>query len=55
MATHGYQAVKFGWGPYGRASLREDRDQVHAAREVLLPDAPGLGVAPNLEIIHRYH
>ncbi len=33
MATHGYQAVKFGWGPYGRASVREDRDQV------LLPDA----------------
>ena len=55
VATHGYQAVKFGWGPYGRASVREDRDQVHAAREVLLPDAPGLGVAPNLEITHRYH
>ena len=49
MATHGYQAVKFGWGPYGRASVREDRDQV------LLPDAPGLGVAPNMEIIRRYH
>ena len=39
MATHGYQAVKFGWGPYGRASVREDRDQVHAAREGLGPDA----------------
>ena len=49
MATHGYQEVKFGWGPYGRASVREDRDQV------LLPDAPGSRVAPNLEIIHRYH
>ena len=30
MATHGYQAVKFGWGPYGRASVMEDRDQVHS-------------------------
>ena len=39
MATHGYQAVKFGWGPYGRASVREDRDQVHAARQGLGPDA----------------
>jgi len=28
-----YRAVKFGWGPFGRGSVREDRDQLHAARE----------------------
>lgn len=41
----GYQAVKFGWGPYGRGSVQDDADQVAAAREglgddgVLLVDA----------------
>lgn len=41
----GFQAVKFGWGPYGRGSAETDRDHVMAAREglgndgVLLVDA----------------
>jgi len=28
-----YRAAKFGWGPYGRGSVEEDRDHVMAARE----------------------
>jgi L-alanine-DL-glutamate epimerase-like enolase superfamily enzyme len=35
----GYQAAKFGWGPYGRGTVQEDADQVHAAREGLGHDA----------------
>jgi len=35
--SQNYQAVKFGWGPFGRGSVENDRDQLHAARE-------GLGV-----------
>ncbi len=41
----GYVAAKFGWGPYGRGTVEQDADQVHAAREglgddgVLLVDA----------------
>ena len=31
----GFQAVKFGWGPFGRLGLQEDVDQVAAAREGL--------------------
>lgn len=34
----GYTAVKFGWGPYGRGSVKEDDDQVQAAREGLGED-----------------
>src|SRR5688572_10485383 len=34
----GYRAVKFGWGPYGRGSVQQDRDQVAAAREGLGKD-----------------
>ncbi len=34
----GYRAVKFGWGPYGRGSVEDDADQVHAAREGLGAD-----------------
>ena len=34
----GYSAVKCGWGPFGRGSLEEDRDQLAAAREGLGPD-----------------
>ncbi len=37
--SQNYQAVKFGWGPFGRGSVEEDRDQVHAAREGLGKDA----------------
>ncbi|HRF49720.1 MAG TPA: mandelate racemase/muconate lactonizing enzyme family protein [Anaerolineales bacterium] len=34
----GYRAVKLGWGPFGHQTLREDVDQVEAAREGLGPD-----------------
>ncbi|MCA9862516.1 MAG: hypothetical protein KC432_05835 [Thermomicrobiales bacterium] len=34
----GYLAAKFGWGPYGKGSVADDRDQVEAAREGLGPD-----------------
>ncbi len=34
----GYRAAKFGWGPYGRASVTQDAAQVAAAREGLGPD-----------------
>ncbi len=35
VARAGYQAAKFGWGPYGRGTVQQDADQVHAAREGL--------------------
>lgn len=41
----GFRAVKFGWGPIGRGTLKDDVDQFHAAREglgdegILLVDA----------------
>jgi L-alanine-DL-glutamate epimerase-like enolase superfamily enzyme len=34
----GYRAVKCGWGPFGRGSLKDDRDHLHAAREGIGPD-----------------
>ena len=34
----GFRAVKFGWGPIGRATVQADADQFHAAREGLGPD-----------------
>jgi L-alanine-DL-glutamate epimerase-like enolase superfamily enzyme len=34
----GFRAVKFGWGPIGRGSLKDDVDQFHAAREGLGDD-----------------
>jgi L-alanine-DL-glutamate epimerase-like enolase superfamily enzyme len=34
----GFRAVKFGWGPYGRGSVKEDDEQVRAAREGLGPE-----------------
>jgi L-alanine-DL-glutamate epimerase-like enolase superfamily enzyme len=34
----GYRAVKCGWGPFGRGSLQDDRDHLHAAREGIGPD-----------------
>ena len=34
----GYSAVKFGWGPIGRGSTRDDADHFAAAREGLGPD-----------------
>jgi L-alanine-DL-glutamate epimerase-like enolase superfamily enzyme len=45
VVTCGYRAAKFGWGPYGRGTVKQDCDQVQAAREglgseaVLLVDA----------------
>ena len=36
--SDGYRAAKFGWGPIGRGSPREDADQFNAAREGLGPD-----------------
>jgi L-alanine-DL-glutamate epimerase-like enolase superfamily enzyme len=38
VAKAGYRAAKFGWGPYGRRTVREDRDQVQAARAGLGSD-----------------
>jgi L-alanine-DL-glutamate epimerase-like enolase superfamily enzyme len=35
----GFRAVKFGWGPYGRADVEADTRHVVAAREGLGPDA----------------
>ena len=35
----GFQAAKFGWGPYGRGTVQQDADQVRAAREGLGADA----------------
>ena len=34
----GYVAAKFGWGPFGKGSVAEDSDQLHAAREGLGPE-----------------
>jgi L-alanine-DL-glutamate epimerase-like enolase superfamily enzyme len=34
----GFQAVKFGWGPFGRGSIEADADQLQAAREGLGPE-----------------
>jgi L-alanine-DL-glutamate epimerase-like enolase superfamily enzyme len=35
---NGFRAVKCGWGPFGRGSLMDDRDHLHAAREGLGQD-----------------
>jgi len=37
-AAAGYRAAKFGWGPFGRATVTADREQLHAAREGLGAD-----------------
>ena len=34
----GFRAVKCGWGPFGRGTLKEDADQLAAAREGIGPD-----------------
>ena len=36
--NRGFRAVKCGWGPFGRGSLKDDRDHLQAAREGLGPD-----------------
>jgi L-alanine-DL-glutamate epimerase-like enolase superfamily enzyme len=38
VRAQGYQAAKFGWGPYGRTSPADDAAQVFAAREGLGDD-----------------
>ena len=38
VTKSGFRAAKFGWGPYGLGTAREDEDQVRAAREGLGPD-----------------
>jgi L-alanine-DL-glutamate epimerase-like enolase superfamily enzyme len=38
VARAGFQAAKFGWGPYGRGDVKLDADHVHAAREGLGTD-----------------
>ena len=38
VRNQGYQAVKFGWGPFGRGSVADDRAQLVAAREGLGPE-----------------
>ncbi len=38
VRAQGFRAAKFGWGPYGRGTVAQDRDQVRAAREGLGPD-----------------
>src|SRR5215472_9107725 len=38
VAREGFRAAKFGWGPYGRGTVAQDSDQVHAAREGLGKD-----------------
>jgi L-alanine-DL-glutamate epimerase-like enolase superfamily enzyme len=35
LGRQGYQAVKFGWGPFGLGTAADDADQVRAAREGL--------------------
>jgi L-alanine-DL-glutamate epimerase-like enolase superfamily enzyme len=37
--SQGFRAVKFGWGPYGKSTMENDRDHVMAAREGLGNDA----------------
>lgn len=34
----GFRAAKFGWGPFGRGTAKDDRDHLVAAREGLGPD-----------------
>lgn len=36
--AQGFLAVKFGWGPLGRAGVQDDADQLVAAREGIGPD-----------------
>ncbi|MBK8019933.1 MAG: mandelate racemase/muconate lactonizing enzyme family protein [Chloroflexi bacterium] len=35
VRERGFRVAKFGWGPYGKGSVEDDRDQVMAAREGL--------------------
>jgi L-alanine-DL-glutamate epimerase-like enolase superfamily enzyme len=35
IASQGFRAAKFGWGPFGQTTVKADEDQLHAAREGL--------------------
>ena len=37
IRAQGFRAAKFGWGPYGAGSAKDDADHVMAAREGLGP------------------
>ncbi|MGH7161680.1 MAG: hypothetical protein ACREFS_16575, partial [Acetobacteraceae bacterium] len=47
----GHSAVKFGWEPFGRDDAKDLRTVDGFAH---LPDAPGLGVEPNMEVTEKY-
>jgi L-alanine-DL-glutamate epimerase-like enolase superfamily enzyme len=36
--AQGFRAVKFGWGPFGRGTVKDDEDHLAAAREGMGPD-----------------
>ena len=36
--ANGFRAAKFGWGPFGRSTVKADEDHLDAAREGLGPD-----------------
>jgi L-alanine-DL-glutamate epimerase-like enolase superfamily enzyme len=38
IRSAGFKAAKFGWGPFGKGSVEDDADQLHAAREGLGDD-----------------
>jgi L-alanine-DL-glutamate epimerase-like enolase superfamily enzyme len=38
VRAKGFRAVKCGWGPFGRLTVADDRDQLMAAREGIGPD-----------------
>ncbi len=38
VAQAGFKAAKFGWGPYGRGTVRQDADHLEAARQGLGAD-----------------
>lgn len=59
--AQGYQAVKFGWGPFGWGTVQQDIDQVRAAREgigadgILLVDAGTVFVDDLTAAAQRVH
>jgi L-alanine-DL-glutamate epimerase-like enolase superfamily enzyme len=67
VASAGYRAAKFGWGPFGLGSVEADVEQLEAAREGLGPAAALLvdvgtvwiedveKAAARLEVLERLH
>jgi hypothetical protein len=39
ISKAGFSAIKFGWGPFGRGSVQDDAEHIHAAREGIGADA----------------